>query len=454
MQLNKEQVNRTLEVSIKEGNYYSFMTGFYQGYITAFVEFLKATPLQISYIATLPGFIASIIQLSTVRINNLIGSRKNSLFILGTLQSVCILMATVIAGFYPTFQTFLIVNIFISIFDQLTVTIWTSLMGDVVPENIRGRFFGKKARINGIYSTISIILAGLILQKISGYNESLGFAVIFFIGSISRLFSGLLYLKHYDPKISKEKINSSNIFSFIYTNKHTLFLKYIFYSSIYTYINSWGIAVYTILFLRYFNFSYLQYSIIIFIIPLTSYISNSVWGYWSDYAGNRKVMLSGYWILTLLPFNWFFCLQFFEGHVAFMLVVINNIIAGIAWAGIHLGSFNYILDTVDQKDKMVQLTYLKAINGFFIFVGALTGAFFAEIDSILPNITSMSLINTPYIIPILLCGIGRIFMLMFFNKFIKETKSKIRDISVFKLIASIPIQGFLVDTDFVLKKKK
>tara|TARA_B100000315_G_scaffold243784_1_gene267575 strand:- start:1515 stop:2606 length:1092 start_codon:yes stop_codon:yes gene_type:complete len=363
-------------------------------------------------------------------------------------------MATVIAGFYPTFQTFLIVNVFISIFDQLTGTVWTSLIGDVVPENIRGRYFGKRAQINGIYSTISIILAGFVLQIISGYNESLGFAVIFFIGSIFRLLSCYLYLKHDDPKKSKEKLDSLNIFSSIYTNKHTLFIKYIFYSSIYTFINSWGIAVYTILFLRYFNFSYLQYSIIIFLLPLTSYISNPVWGYWSDYAGNRKVMLSGYWILTILPFNWFFCLQFFEGHVAFIFVLIHQIIAGIGWAGVHLSSFNYILNTVDQKDKMVQLTYLKAINGFFIFVGALAGAFLAEIDSILPNITSISLINTPYIIPILLCGIGRVLMLMFFNKFIKETKVKVKDISVFKLIISIPIQGFILNSDFALERKK
>ena len=454
MKLNKKQLNRTLEVSIKEGNYYSFMMGFYQYYITAFVEFLKATPLQISYLATLPVFIASIIQLFTVRVNNLIGNRKNSLFILGTVQTICILIATVIAGFYPTLQFFLIVNVFFSIFAEVTNNIWTSLMGDVVPENIRGRFFGKRARINGIYSTISIILAGFVLHEISIYDESLGFAVIFFIGSIFRMFSCFLYFKHYDPKTSKETIGSINMFSFIYANKHTPFVKYIFYSSIYTFVNSWGIPVYTILFLRYFNFSYLQYSIIIFLLPLTSYFCNYVWGYWSDYAGNRKVMLSGYWILAILPFNWFFCLQFFEGYVAFILIIINQIIAGMAWAGINLGSFNYILDTVDQKDKMVQLTYLKAINGFFIFVGALTGAFFAEIDSIFPNITSMPLINTPYIIPIILCGIGRVFMLMFFNRFIEETKSKIRDISVFKLIISIPIQGFFLDTGFALKRKK
>jgi len=268
------------------------------------------------------------------------------------------------------------------------------------------------------------------------------------------MFSCFLYLKHYDPKISKETIGSINIFSFIYRNKHTLFVKYIFYSSIYNFVNGWGIPVYTILFLRYFDFSYLQYSIIIFLLPLTSYMSNYAWGYWSDNAGNRKIMLSSYSMLVILPFNWFFCLQFIEGHVAFIFVIINQIIAGIAWAGVNLGSFNYILAIVDQKDKMVQLTYLKAINGFFIFVGALIGAFFAEIDSILPNITSMSLINTPYIIPIILCGIGRVFLLMFFNKFIEETKSKIKDISVFKLIISIPIQGIFLDNDFLLKRKK
>jgi len=454
MQLNKEQLNRTLEFSIKEGNYYSLMTGFYQHYITAFAEFLNATPFHISTIATVPGFIASIIQLSAVRINNLIGNRINSLFILGTLQSVCILMSTVIAVFYPTFQTFLIVNIFFAIFNEITGTVWISLIGDLVPENIRGRYFGRRSRINGAYSTISIILAGFILHKISGYNESLGFAVIFFIGTICRLYSCLLYLKHYDPKTSIEARVPLNLFSFIFRKRNTLFVKYIFYSSIYNFINSWGVPVYTILFLRYFNFSYLQYSIFIFLGPIASYFSNYAWGYWSDNAGDRKIMLSAYAILIILPFNWFFCLQFLEGNVAFIFISINQIIAGIGWAGVQLGSFNYILAIVDEKNKMGRLTYLKTINGFFIFIGAFVGAYFAEIDSILPNITSMSLINTPLIVPILLCGIGRVLMLMFFNKFIKETKVKVKDISVFKLIISIPIHGFILNSDFALRRKK
>ena len=66
----------------------------------------------------------------------------------------------------------------------------TRLMGALVPENVRGRFFAQRTRLSSIASFTALLFAGLILQLFAFLDYTLyGFLLIFAIGILARTYS-------------------------------------------------------------------------------------------------------------------------------------------------------------------------------------------------------------------------------------------------------------------------
>ena len=65
--LTKESKEKALEYSIKDGAAFSVMTGFGEQYLSPLAIELGASNMQVGLLASVPSFIASILQLYTSR---------------------------------------------------------------------------------------------------------------------------------------------------------------------------------------------------------------------------------------------------------------------------------------------------------------------------------------------------------------------------------------------------
>ena len=207
------KVKSGLKYSILDGAAHSSMLGFGEHYLLAYAIFLSASDLQLALVAALPIFLASIAQLYSVRLMNKMHTRKNATVTFSAIQAI--IWIPVILTYFLNTNKISSLIFFVTlywIFGLMTNPIWTSWIGDLVPKNVRGRFFGKRSLVTAFYVFISFVMGGFILTYAKGTlgNEFLGFAIIFGLAMLARFISTLFLSKQYEPKL---RINSENEFS-------------------------------------------------------------------------------------------------------------------------------------------------------------------------------------------------------------------------------------------------
>ncbi|MCX6706839.1 MAG: MFS transporter, partial [Candidatus Woesearchaeota archaeon] len=198
----KERVKRSLKYSIFDGSYYAAMVGFGESFFTAFAVFLKATNFQIGLIGSLPQALGAALQIFSNRLIHIFGSRKRLVCTLALLQGLMYIpvMLTFYFAKFSVFYLILFISLYM-IFGSIINPAWSSWMGDLVDENKRGSYFGKRNKITGMVSFVTFVIAGFMLQNFSdgAMMQYAGFAMLFVVAFVSRIFSFVYLFKQYEP---------------------------------------------------------------------------------------------------------------------------------------------------------------------------------------------------------------------------------------------------------------
>ena len=192
-------IRSSLKTSTIEGSWWAVMYGMVETYFGAFFEILKYSSYEISILTTFPIFVGACVQNLSNNIYHYLQSRKILLVILKLLQSILIPSIYLIGIWANNFFIFLffICIYFIVALSQMSP--WTSWMGYLVPDRIRGRYFGNRSQIVRIATLISSLLAGAILHSFEKSDPLKGFGIIFFIGIIANLGSAFYLYSQYEP---------------------------------------------------------------------------------------------------------------------------------------------------------------------------------------------------------------------------------------------------------------
>ena len=137
---------KSLKVALRDGSAFTVMDYFGTAYFEAFVVALGFAAQQVAYILTIPQFITSLSQLASQRLIRRFG-RFRVLTDAVFFQAITIILL-VFLGIWT--QSIILIILFLSLFYALGAiggNAWVSVMGDLVPERIRGRYFSIRARI-------------------------------------------------------------------------------------------------------------------------------------------------------------------------------------------------------------------------------------------------------------------------------------------------------------------
>lgn len=370
-ELKKEKkVKQSLRYSILEGSYYSAMVGFGESFFTAFAVFLKATNLQIGLIGSLPQALGAALQLFSNRLIHIFGSRKRLVCALALLQGLMYIpvMLTFYFGKFSIFYLILFISLYF-IFGSIINPAWSSWMGDLVDERKRGAYFGLRNKISGMVSFVSFVIAGFMLQRFSDstITQYAGFAVLFVIAFISRIFSFVYLLKKYEPPY---RVVKGAEFGFVEFLQKARFTNYGMFVIFYCCMN---LAVYiaapffTVYMLKDLNFSYLTFTLISAIAIIAKYLTMPAWGKACDRFGTRKVLTLSGFLMPAVPFLWTLSTDIWY-------LVLVQVFSGLVWAGFDLSSFNFIFDTTSNEKRATCVAYYNVLNGAAVFTGAMLGA--------------------------------------------------------------------------------
>ncbi len=377
----KERIEkeRTMKLSVKEGAVASVMNGFGDQYITPYALALNANNAQIGFLASFVGLLGPLSQIGGSKLMEK-SSRRKIIVTFVALQALMWLPIIFLSLFFwrNIFVNYLPVILIIfyslfAIFGSIAGPSWFSLMGDIVPEKIRGRYFGKRNKISGTVVLVTSLIASFFLDffKTKGFLL-LGFSIFFFFACTARLISAYMFSKHYYPKLKLKKGYYFSFFQFMKKAPSNNFGKFVIsvalmYFSVYI-----AAPFFSVYMLKDLGFNYLTFTLMIISQSVFTLLTLQLWGKFSDKYGNRKILRIGSMIIPFVPILWLFSASPF--YIAF----VPQLMAGIGWAAFSLSSSNFIYDSVSVQRRGICIAYYSLMNGIGIFLGAALGGILAQ----------------------------------------------------------------------------
>ncbi|MCD4759374.1 MFS transporter [archaeon] len=442
-----EKIKKALRYSLFDGASHSVMVGIGEHYLLAYAILMCATDLQLGLVATLPIFLASILQLFSIKIMHTVRSRKKSVLLFSSLQALIWIPIIFVYSFVGIKIPSLI--FFVSlywVFGLIVSPIWTSWIGDLVPEKIRGKYFSKRQVATSIAVFVSFVLGGFILTyaKDTLGDAYIGFAVIFVLALLARFASVFFLNKQYEPKLKIEKEKEFALKDFIFHFSKRFKKGHFNTAVLYFSFISFGIyfiAPYIVAFmLKDLNFSYMQYAAAIASYLVVQVTLLPIWGKILDKYGSLSILKLTGILMVINPFLWIFPKEL--AHVVFI-----QIYAGFAMSGFMLASFNFLLETTTPKKRATAISYFHLINGTFIFLGSISAALLIKVSSGWNLVAFNDLFWSKYVIVFLVSGLWRLGVSLTILPKLKEIKihKKISsgDLAL-KVISSIPGKGLQI----------
>lgn len=355
------------------------MSGAGESFFSAFALFLKATNAQIALLASIPPLLASLAQLVSVWCGRYV-QRRQSIILFGAYMQ-CFLWLPLLALplLFPEHAVtlFIIVIVFYQASSHLIAPQWSSLMGDLVPQRKRGRYFGMRTRYATVASFSALVIAGSLLHWFDAHGATVaGFIVIFSFAAIARLVSAY-YLSHmYEPPRTAELPSTTfNVKAWTRRFRNSPAVRYSMFYACFQATVSISAPFFTVYMLRELKFSYLEFMLVTATSVLLHFTSLTTWGRISDAWGNRVIIVFTGAIITTFPLLWLV-----STNIAFIIGV--QMLSGLCWSGFGLATTNFLYDTVPAGKRSQYLAFHNVLGAIAVCAGALLGGILA---TTLPN---------------------------------------------------------------------
>ncbi|MFH1769974.1 MAG: MFS transporter [archaeon] len=439
--LSVDEIKKTEKASIAEGSASSLMTGFGEQYIIPFALRLGASSAQIGLLSSVPSFIGSLFQLLSAKITDKYENRKNVVLTFVFLQAIAFIPLFILPFLTKNFWILAIIFTIYLSFGNIASPAWSSWLGDVIPRSERSKYFSLRNKITMIFLFSSVIISGLILHNLEN-NIWLGFGILFSLAFIGRLISFFLFFKHKEPKYQQDIFNDNSLRNFISGLKENAFGKFVVFRSLLSFAVMLASPFFAVLMLKVFNFTYLQFSVIILTPMIIKALTMTYWGELSKTLGNKNILRVTAILISTMPINWLIATLLFKNTTLFIMVLIIEIISGFAWAGMELTTFNYMLDASNPRNRVKLFAYYNVIFNFLILIGGVIGSFLIII------LTKQTNVLTALMIVLITSGLARLIVVITTTPNIEEIQNH-RKVKYKRLFYEILVQrplGFAVSS--------
>ena len=404
---------KSLRTSIKEGASASVMLGLGDSYIAPYAIAVGASAPEIAILASIPNLLGGLSQLSTTK---LMERRSRKTVTTKAVLAQALMWLPIIGSIFLYSKELRFIPLLIILLWTIYLVCgnsgapaWLSWMGDIVPEDKRGRYFGLRNTICNSVLLTATLLGAVFLDYLKKRNLLfLGFGTLFFLAMTFRLISAFLLTKQYEPELKVDKNYYFSFLQFVKGMKGNNFGRFaIFVMLIHTstFIAAPFFAPYM---LRDLKFNYLLFILVATVSnAFVQIVTPPIWGRASDRFGNVMILKISTVLVSMAPIMWLFSSN------PYYLIFLPSIIAGSGWAGFGLTASNFIYDAVGRQRRGYCFAYYNVLNGIGIFIGATIGGWITKLPIHFMNI---------FLFTFLLSGILRFVTLLGMIPNIKEIR--------------------------------
>ena len=343
------------------------MTGLTEPFMIPYALALGATPLQAGLLSSARNFLISIVQLWSADAVARIGSRRALVLATVAVQAALWVPLAAVAPLFGTSAVPALIVLYTlgTASAGLGVPAWGSLVSEYVPDEERGRFFGRRARLCGLWTSIASLVAGAILEGV-GAHVVFGFAVLCALAGLARVVSWReLARLHEDPWQESPHLRFS-FWRFIRQVRRSNFARFSCCLAFANFAANVSAPYFVVYQLEELHFGYLAYTMVALAGSVTGFLTSAWWGGIGDRNGNQSVLRWTMTSVSMLPVLWTLV-----GHP--LAFAVFNATGAFLWAGLNLAATNYVYDAVSPPKRHTCLAYFNVLNGVAVALGPLVG---------------------------------------------------------------------------------
>jgi MFS family permease len=362
--LSPALARRALSRSTADGIAYAVMVGAAETYFLADVIHLGAAPFEIAAAVSLPLLCGALGPGLSLRILPRLG-RRRPLVVAGALGQVLALALGALGnglGFLDPLGLIAILGLY-QLCGQAAGTAWSSWYGDLVPAEIRGRWFARRTRIVHLTTFLALCGGGALLHFAErGLGPGRGFMLLFALAALARAVSALLLAISPEPPFHGLQGRRA-LGRFLGTRRGRDALVLLGGNGSYqaaVYLSS---AFFTPFMLDELGLDYLQYMAALGAQVGIKVLAMGGFGRLVDAVGAKGVYRTALLMTAAVPLPWVFV----DG---FLGVLAAQLLSGFAWAGHEVALFALMLD----KTRAANRPQLFAAQSLCNAVGQVSGS--------------------------------------------------------------------------------
>jgi Na+/melibiose symporter-like transporter len=390
LKISKPEIRQSLRALTYESVFAAVLYSIIGGALLSnFLLELGAGPVEIGLLAAIPQMVNLLQPLGAYLVNRSTSFRwyfmcifvPSRLLWLILLPAIWLVTSSRITG-YQVVQLTLAILLVANIIEAFGRAPWLGWSAVLVPQRLRGRYFGFRNSILGLTNLVGVPLLGLAVSAWPGGTLQ-GYGTVLVIGIVLGLISVVCQFWMTDINPQLLKVGDSDTshpqtkgidFSFL---KDASFLKFVLYLSI------WCFAVN--ISAPFFNL-YMLDNLDIDISVVTIYhglgtganmLMLLLWGKLADRIGNRPLLLLVGVLVAVTPLLWLFV---GSNQISFwILLPLLHILAGGTWAAIDLCTNNLMMGIAPLRYQSSYFAIAGAIAGITGAMGITIGGFLATL---------------------------------------------------------------------------
>jgi MFS family permease len=274
-----------------------------------------------------------------------------------------------------------------SFFASLSGIAWAAWMSDIVPENKRGTFFGKRNMIDSAFGIIAMLLGGKFITMWAGrFQESdpYGFIILFGIGLVCGLIS-MVFLSRVSEKGSSEtnaekaakndaEKAPTGLSIFFRPLKDRNFFTLIAFAFFWMFSIQIAAPFYGVFMIENLKIDFEIISVFGTFATVSALLMMKMWGPISDTLGNKPVIIVSGLVLACVPFIWILAMP---GRY-YLPLFTAHILSGALMAGASLSQFNVMIKLSPERGRSAYFAVFAAISGIGGAVAPVVGGYISH----------------------------------------------------------------------------
>jgi MFS family permease len=439
------RIEGSLRHSIKDGVYFSLMNGGAESYFSAYAISLQASTPIIGLLATMPALFASFMQVFSAWLGRRTRKRKPIIVIGALFQAACLLPLAFAPLALPDFGAVLLVPIVFLYLcgPNLGAPQWNSLVGDLLPESKRGRFFAQRTKLASVASVAALATAGLVLDAFDRAGFAYwGFVTIFLLAACARCMSAYHLSAMHEPGKKTAALEVPNDMNWWRQIRHTNLWKFSLFYAFMQFAVAISGPYFTLYMLRDLSFSYFEFMVITVASVVVQFMTLNRWGRLSDLFGNRLILITTGSLITVIPSLWLVSTNYYW-------ILCVQALSGLSWAGFTLSATAFVFDLTPSEHRATLFAAHNVLAALAIFLGASLGAVLASQIPAQITIWDNSIAVPTPLYGLFLCScLVRMLVAGAFLPLLKEVR-RVRPMSmgglIFRVTRMHPVSGVIYD---------